>query len=119
MAPLPTNAPATSVKVVRRIEVDADHPAFAGHFPGRPVWPGVALVAEVLEAARAEPELARRIGSTPRLSMVKFLAPVLPGTRLEIEFRGVAGGLEFSVSDGGHVAANGRFASDQATRPAP
>lgn len=120
MAPLPTNAPAPSGKIVRRVvDVGADHPAFAGHFPGRPMWPGVALVAEVLEAARAEPGLARRIGSAPRLGVVKFLAPVLPGARLEIEFRGVAGGLEFSVSDGARIAASGRFSSDEVPRPAP
>jgi 3-hydroxyacyl-[acyl-carrier-protein] dehydratase len=116
---LTTNASAPSGRIVRRVDVGADHPAFAGHFPGRPVWPGVALVAEVLEAARAEPELARRIGSAPRLGVVKFLAPVLPGARLEIEFRDVVGGIEFSVSDGGRIAASGRFSNGDAARSAP
>jgi 3-hydroxymyristoyl/3-hydroxydecanoyl-(acyl carrier protein) dehydratase len=63
----------------RKVEIAVDHPAFDGHFPGQPVLPGVALLAEVLEAALREPALAACIGSEPRLAVVKFLAPVGPG----------------------------------------
>ena len=34
-----------------RFEVPADHPAFPGHFPGRPILPGVVLLDAVLQAA--------------------------------------------------------------------
>jgi 3-hydroxyacyl-[acyl-carrier-protein] dehydratase len=105
--------------LVRRIEIGVDHPAFDGHFPGQPILPGVALVAEVLEAALAEPVLAARIGATPQLDVVKFLAPVLPGASLVIGFRLRPGGLEFSVSDGDHVAASGKFSSRVAFGMAP
>lgn len=95
---------------IRRIEVGADHPAFAGHFPGRPVLPGVVLVAEVLEAASADLALAEAIGSSPRLAVVKFLAPVLPGAVLEIAFQIGARTIAFSVTDRGRVAASGQLA---------
>ncbi len=98
----------TPDSLVRRVDIAADHPAFDGHFPGRPLLPGVALVAEVLEAALSEPKLVACIGTSPQLDVVKFLAPVRPGASLVIRFR-VARALEFVVEDGDRVAASGRF----------
>lgn len=94
----------------RRIAIEADHPAFVGHFPGRPLLPGVALVAEVLEAAAADHALAEAIGASPQMSVVKFLAPVLPGAMLEIAFQAAARSISFSVTEHGRVAASGQFA---------
>jgi 3-hydroxymyristoyl/3-hydroxydecanoyl-(acyl carrier protein) dehydratase len=111
--------PATAIDepLVRRIEIAVDHPAFAGHFPGQPVLPGVALVAEVLEAARAEPALAARMGATPQLDVVKFLAPVRPGARLVVGFRLTSRGFEFAVEDGDHVAATGKVSGLSGATP--
>ena len=72
--------------------------------------PGVALVAEAMEAAAADPALARAIGPAPRLSVVKFLAPVEPGARLEIALRLEARTVAFSIGDGGRTVATGQFA---------
>lgn len=94
----------------RQVRIAADHPAFDGHFPGRPVLPGVALLAEVLEAARREPALAAGIGNAPRLAVVKFLAPVRPGTSLAIEFRLGARAIEWRVGDGAGAVASGQIA---------
>ncbi len=94
---------------VRSIEIAADHPAFNGHFPGRPLLPGVSLLAEVLEAALNEPALVRGIGAVPRIAVAKFLVPVLPGAKLEIAFRRTAKGIEFSVSEQSRVVASGQF----------
>ena len=108
-----TTSPQPSV--VRYVDIAADHPAFDGHFPGRPILPGVALVAEVLEAALDEASLAERIGASPRIDVVKFLAPVLPGARLAIRFRASSGGVEFVVEENGRIAASGKL-STGATR---
>ena len=92
-----------------RIDVARDHPAFAGHFPGRPMLPGVALVAEAMEAAAADPALLRAIGPAPRLSVAKFLHPVGPGARLEVVLSLEARSVAFEVLVGDRVAASGRF----------
>ncbi|MEO6565604.1 MAG: AMP-binding protein, partial [Casimicrobiaceae bacterium] len=56
----------------------ADHPALAGHFPGRPIVPGVVLL-QWVEALLAEHRLAiREIGA------VKFHAPLLPAEIVDI-----------------------------------
>jgi 3-hydroxyacyl-[acyl-carrier-protein] dehydratase len=94
----------------REVEIAVDHPAFDGHFPGQPVLPGVALLAEVLEAALREPSLAVCVGSEPRLAVVKFLAPVGPGAALRIDFRLGARALEWRVAQGARDVASGQIA---------
>lgn len=55
--------------------VAADHPCLPGHFPGRPVVPGVVVLDRVMAAAEA------LLGAMPdglRLPQVKFVRPLLP-----------------------------------------
>lgn len=68
----------------RRVAVAPDHPAFAGHFPGQALLPGVVLLGEVLEVLMREAPEA--LGTQPCVSAVKFLAPVRPGAALEIRW---------------------------------
>jgi hypothetical protein len=109
-------ADGTPVQVTR--EVPADHPAFAGHFPGQPLMPGALLLAEVLEAVHGVPALAARLGSEPTLAAAKFLAPVRPGSTLVIDLipeTGAARGLRFEVRCGDVVAVSGRWVPGTAT----
>jgi 3-hydroxymyristoyl/3-hydroxydecanoyl-(acyl carrier protein) dehydratase len=100
----------TGVVATAHVEIGAGHPAFEGHFPGRPILPGVALLAAVLEAAAAEPRLAACVGAAPRLGVVKFLAPVGPDASLAISFRLRANDLDWQVADRGRAVASGRIA---------
>lgn len=62
-----------------RFRIDATHPALPGHFPGRPVVPGVVLLDRV--AAAVEREFGARVAALPQ---VKFVAPLLPGEEAEL-----------------------------------
>jgi 3-hydroxymyristoyl/3-hydroxydecanoyl-(acyl carrier protein) dehydratase len=94
----------------RKVEIGANHPAFDGHFPGQPVMPGVALLAQVLEAALNEPTLRACVGNEPRLAVVKFLAPVGPGAALAIDFFVGPRTLDWRVGDGARDVASGQIA---------
>jgi 3-hydroxymyristoyl/3-hydroxydecanoyl-(acyl carrier protein) dehydratase len=102
----------------RALEIAADHPAFDGHFPGRPVLPGVALLAAVLEAGAGEPRLAECIGSAPRLSVAKFLAPVGPGASLTLVFRLGSRSIDWQVDDASRTVAAGQIARADVAAPA-
>ena len=55
--------------------ITAGHPCLAGHFPGRPLAPGVLLLDGV----------AALLGLLPAaFGSVRFTRPVLPGDRVEV-----------------------------------
>jgi 3-hydroxymyristoyl/3-hydroxydecanoyl-(acyl carrier protein) dehydratase len=91
------------------LAVPADHPAFEGHFPGRPLLPGVALLAEVIEAILGDAELSALVGPRPRIGIAKFVAPVLPGAVLSMAVRAHGGRAHFELRQGERVTATGHF----------
>lgn len=75
--------------------VPADHPAFAGHFPGTPILPGVVLLDMAIHAISIPAGIAP---DACEISAVKFLGPVHPGDRLEIRHKRAAGGaIRFDI----------------------
>jgi 3-hydroxymyristoyl/3-hydroxydecanoyl-(acyl carrier protein) dehydratase/acyl-CoA synthetase (AMP-forming)/AMP-acid ligase II len=77
--------------------VHPDHPAFAGHFPGHPVLPGVALLSLVLAAVQQQPDMRQRLGATLRIDNTKFLSPVLPSAWVRVVLRAQGSGVAFEV----------------------
>lgn len=100
-----TQSPRVSVDV----QVPIDHPAFAGHFPGQPLLPGVSLLAEVLEAVMQDAALSAAVGRSPRLGTAKFLAPVRPGAVISLQFDVTANAVRFDVREAGRLVASGHF----------
>jgi 3-hydroxymyristoyl/3-hydroxydecanoyl-(acyl carrier protein) dehydratase len=99
----------SEVVATAHVRIGADHPAFAGHFPNRPLLPGVALVAAVLETAATAPRFAAAVGPAPRLAQVKFLAPVGPDTTLAISLRLGETAINWQVDAHGTAVASGRI----------
>ncbi len=87
-----------------RFRIDSDHPSLAGHFPDRPVVPGVLLLARVLEAAEA---WTGEVAASLRLPQVKFMAPLLPGQAAVIELQRSGSRLRFTVCRGEELIASG------------
>ena len=92
-----------------------DHPVFAGHFPGRPMVPGVLLLDAALHAL-AQATLAADPGTAPRpptiwqVASAKFLSPVLPGETLQLCLESTSPGrARFSIAGDGRKVASGTF----------
>jgi 3-hydroxyacyl-[acyl-carrier-protein] dehydratase len=75
-----------------QISVASAHPALPGHFPGRPIVPGVLLLDQVLTGVAGE--LQRPVSV---LKQVKFAAPMLPGEIAMVACEATGNSLKFSV----------------------
>ena len=86
------------------LHIPADHPAFAGHFPGIPIVPGVVLLDEAIQAIAAE------IGHAGGWSIasVKFLHPLGPDAHVMIQHEKQEGGaIRFDIVQGERSIATG------------
>lgn len=92
-----------------RFTIPSDHPSLDGHFPGRPIVPGVVVLEQVVAAIEAAQ------GTLPplRLPQVKFVQPLSPGEQAEIalDARG-DGRWRFRVLRGDALLASGEVVAD-------
>jgi 3-hydroxymyristoyl/3-hydroxydecanoyl-(acyl carrier protein) dehydratase len=88
------------------LRIDADHPALPGHFPHRPIVPGVVLLDEVLKAAEQWQALPLQVRALPQ---AKFAMPLLPdeAADLELKLQGVE--LRFAIRRNDAIIAQGMF----------
>jgi len=91
-----------------RFIIPADHPSLPGHFPGRPIVPGVVLLDRVIEAIEADH------GPLPplRLPQVKFLKPLLPDEPASVELLGEAPRWRFRVLRDRELLASGEIVAE-------
>ena len=107
--------------IVALKNVTINEPFFAGHFPGRPVMPGVLIIEAMAQAAGLlsfeTPELKLTRGSIfyfAGIDHARFKRPVQPGDQLQLEaeilkvVRGV-GKFKCRASVGGKLAAEGEI----------
>jgi 3-hydroxyacyl-[acyl-carrier-protein] dehydratase len=75
--------------------VDPENPIFAGHFPAKPILPGVILIEAVAQtagvmlgsAARGANQRPQGAALLAAVNRFKFLKPVTPGQKLRVETR--------------------------------
>ena len=96
--------------------IDPGHPCLPGHFPGRPVVPGVVVLDRVVAA------IEQLHGPQPalRLPRVKFLQPLLPGETARIELEPAAAAAprwRFRVLRGEATIARGEVAAGEGLQP--
>ena len=82
----------------------ANHPVFAGHFPGQPIVPGVLL----LDWAQAAIE-AQLGQSVAALTEAKFHSPATPADTLELDFEIGTIAVRFEIRSAARKIASGRF----------
>lgn len=88
------------------LRVAADHPALPGHFPGKPLVPGVVLLERVAAAWKAW-----RGAAVGKLD-AKFVQPLLPGEEATITLHAEAARVRFEVTRAdGRTIARGTFAA--------
>ena len=75
--------------------VPATHPAFAGHFPGNPIVPGVVLLDQAILFAE---QLLAQNGVNWQVGTAKFFSPVKPAEALTFSLDAKASGaIAFSI----------------------
>ena len=88
-----------------RFMIEPDHPSLPGHFPGRPLVPGVVLLDHVVAAIEA----AHGAPGPLRLPQVKFMQPLLPGEQACVELEGATPRWRFRVLRGDTLLASGEI----------
>ena len=83
---------ATDDGIKAQKDVKKDEPYFKGHYPGRPIMPGVLILESVFQTGailmgKRMAGNGDRIPVVTRINNVKFKHAVFPGDRMEIEVK--------------------------------
>ena len=97
----------------QEVRFPPDHPTAAGHFPARPIIPGVLLLDEAIRLALADAESTRAIV----VRAAKFHHPVQPGEAVIIRWQGEPHGpirFECRLAEGDILVASGTLDTEAA-----
>lgn len=86
-------------------KVEPHHPCLPGHFPGRPIVPGVVVMDEICSKA-VELYPGYRLASVPS---VKFTGQLCPGEVADVVLEGGPEELRFHCWVDGNAIASGRL----------
>ena len=99
--------------------VDPEDPIFAGHFPARPILPGVLIIEAVAQTAgvmlgSSPPQQAAGVALLGAVNRFKFFKPVTPGQQLRIETTKLTGAGQMAYISGtvrvdGEIVAEGEL----------
>lgn len=93
------------------LSIPADHPAFAGHFPGAPILPGVVLLDAALQAAANTLHAADW-----QIVTAKFHSVVRPAEVLTLEHERLPNGtVQFRVLHMDRLVASGTLKPNPST----
>lgn len=85
--------------------IAAEHPVFAGHFPGKPLVPGVMLLDQVMRLV----EQSQTDSEVCEVTDARFLRPVLPGQAFAVHWSRDAESVRFRCDSDGQEVARGRL----------
>ncbi len=119
--------PGVSARGIKAVSIN--EPFFAGHFPGRPIMPGVLIIealaqaAGVLAMSSLGPEGKGKLVYFMAIEQAKFRQPVEPGCLLELNVRftqnrGRVSKFEGRAMVNGKLAAEASFTAMVADPPA-
>jgi 3-hydroxyacyl-[acyl-carrier-protein] dehydratase len=85
--------------ITTSLAIAANHPAYAGHFPGQPVLPGVVLLDAALQVLERSGEaIADGWAGGWTISSAKFQSAVRPGEALTLEHETLPNGsVRFAI----------------------
>ena len=93
------------------LNLPADHPAFAGHFPSRPVLPGVVQIDWAIRLAETHLGSGLSAACDYQVKFRRVIGPG-PGATLELRIERARSALHFTYRDGGEIASTGRIRLD-------
>jgi 3-hydroxyacyl-[acyl-carrier-protein] dehydratase len=91
--------------IITPLSIPANHPAYAGHFPGQPVLPGVVLLDATLQALERAGH--GHTGSW-EINNAKFQSIVRPGEELTLQHETLPdGSVRFAIRTADRAVASG------------